>query len=214
MYFGWSGNVELLRQWATQEWGTGSLSNAVWYPSQSLGGILHAYFGKTDYSRWPDSNYPDVQILSVNPNIVRGVWIAVIVTCYAGLLWVARVGAVSVSWIEDALAFATLPLLLPFAHRIVFVVLLWPAMVVAALLLPRNAFSARSKYFLYTAITIFALEPFVPGSRTQRFFQVAGLDFWATCLLSAGLLLAWLDRTLSRGFPVAGGRAMHNAQSM
>ena len=31
----------------------------------------------------------------------------------------------------------------------------------------------------------------------QRLFQVLGVDFWATCLLTAGLLIAWME--LRRG---------------
>jgi predicted negative regulator of RcsB-dependent stress response len=27
----------------------------------------------------------------------------------------------------------------------------------------------------------------------QRLFQVLGVDFWATCILAAGLLIAWME---------------------
>jgi hypothetical protein len=209
LYFGWNGNVSLLHQWAQQEWGTGSLSTAVWYPSQSLGGVLHTYLSETDRSKWPDPNYPNLQVLSVDPVILRALWMTLVVAGYAGLLWVARATSESKHWVVDALAFALLPLLQPFAHRIVFLVLLWPGMVVGALL-SRNAFSAKSRVFLYSAITIFVLTPFVPGSHAQRFLQTAGSDFLATCLLSAGLLTACLnhdrpsgDETNSRRLPLA-----------
>jgi glycosyl transferase family 87 len=193
LYFGWSGNIDLLRQWAVQEWGTGSLSNAVWYPSQSLAGVLQNYFSKTDRSRWPDPNYPDVQLLSVNPVALRVLWIAVVGASYLGLLWLARNGTKTSSWMEHSLAFAMLPLLQPFAHRIVFVDLLWPMLVVTAML-SRKVFSNRSKFFLYGAVAILVLEPFVPGGHAQRFLQIAGSDFLAACFLATGLTIACLEK--------------------
>jgi hypothetical protein len=192
VYFGWSGNADLLHQWVEQEWGTGSLSNAIWYPSQSLGGILNTYLNKTDRSKWPDPNYPDLQLFSVDPAVIRIIWITLVGVAYSTLLWVARRKSDSPSWLTDALAFAALPLLQPFAHRIVFVVLLWPLMVVAAVL-SREGLTARSKYLLYVAATIFVIEPFLPGSKLHRLLEIGGLDFLATSLLAVGLLIACLD---------------------
>lgn len=202
VYFGWSGNLNLLHQWAEQEWGTGSLSNAIWYPSQSLGGILNTYLNKTDRSKWPDPNYPDLQLFSVDPTVLRILWMTLVGIGYSGLLWVARRRSDSSSWLTDALAFAALPLLQPFAHRIVFVVLLWPLMFVAAMLSSDN-FTARSKYLLYIAVTIFATESFLPGSKLHRLLEVGGLDFLATSLLVAGLLVASLNAPSSevQGIP-------------
>ena len=97
---------------------------------------------------------------------------------------------------EHSLAFAMLPLLQPFAHRIVFVDLLWPMLVVAAML-SRNVFSNRSKFFLYGAAAILVLEPFVPGGHAQRFLQIAGSDFLAACLLVTGLTIACLETRTS-----------------
>ncbi len=73
-----------------------------------------------------------------------------------------------------------------------FVVLLWPLMVVAAIL-SREGLTARSKYLLYVAITIFVIEPFLPGSKLHRLLEIGGLDFLATSLLAAGLLIACVD---------------------
>ena len=93
----------------------------------------------------------------------------------------------------DSLAFCALPLLEPFAHRIAFVVLLWPAMVAAALLARKGIPSAWSKAFIYAAATIEAIEVLTPGARMQRLYQILGVDFWATCILAAGLLKAWFE---------------------
>jgi hypothetical protein len=37
------------------------------------------------------------------------------------------------------------------------------------------------------------VEPLIPGAKMQRLFQVLGVDFWATCILTAGLLMAWIE---------------------
>lgn len=42
-YFGWSGNISLLRQWFGQEWNTRGLGEDSWFPSQSLSGVLQRY---------------------------------------------------------------------------------------------------------------------------------------------------------------------------
>jgi hypothetical protein len=93
----------------------------------------------------------------------------------------------------DSLAFCALPVLEPFAHRIAFVVLLWPAMVAAALLARKGVPSAWSKALIYAAATIEAIEVLTPGARMQRLYQILGVDFWATCILAAGLLKAWFE---------------------
>jgi hypothetical protein len=95
--------------------------------------------------------------------------------------------------VMDSLAFCALPVLEPFAHRIAFVVLLWPAMVAAALLARKGIPSAWSKAFICAAATIEAIEALTPGARMQRLYQILGVDFWATCILAAGLLKAWFE---------------------
>jgi hypothetical protein len=94
--------------------------------------------------------------------------------------------------LTDALAFCGLPLLQPFSHRIEFVVVLWPAMVAGALLRPGFP-SAWPRALIYLAVAIEGIQPVIPGATMQRLFQVLGVDFWATCLLTAGLLIAWME---------------------
>jgi hypothetical protein len=192
-YFGWRGNIGLLRQWVAQEWGTGSLRESMWFPSQSLGGVLQRYLTSIDYSQWPDPNYPRTNFVSMDPRIVRGLWVALAAMGYAGLLLLARTTPRRMSLLTDSLAFCALPLLQPFSHRIELVVLLWPAMLAGALLARREAFSLWPQAFLYAAVAIEAIEPLVPGGQAQRLFQAAGVDFWAACFLTAGLLAGWIE---------------------
>jgi hypothetical protein len=186
---GWQRNASLLNEWVRQEWTTGSLETQVWFPSQSLGGVLQRYLSTTDTSKWPDRNYPDVHIVALDPRIVRGLWVGLAGIAYLGLLWIARARLNSPDWLAHSLAFCALPLLQPFAHRIVLVVLLWPAMVTGALLARRESLSSPARYAFYAAIAILALQPLVPGSQNQRLLQMIGVDFWATCLLTLALLI-------------------------
>src|SRR4029077_10596209 len=201
-YFGWSGNIALIRDWTSQERSLSTLTAETWFPGQSLAGILQRYLTVMDYSKWPDHNYVQLHLLHLDPRLVEWIWYALAGCAYLGLLWLARktfesgetespiLGGVLLT---DALAFCALPLLSPFAHRIAFVVLLWPAMVAGALLARPGFPSARAKLLICAAVAIEGIEPLVPGAKMQRLFQVLGVDFWATCILTAGLLLAWSE---------------------
>jgi glycosyl transferase family 87 len=198
-YFGWTDNLHLLREWIAQEWGTGSMATGTWFPSQSLSGVLQRYLTTMDYSKWPDPNYQQINSVHLDPRFVPLIWAPLAACGYLGLLWLARKASRIVTesrplfLLTDALAFCALPLIEPFAHRIAFVVLLWPAMVSGALLARRRFLSKRSKVLIWTAVAIEGIEPLIPGATVQRIFQVLGVDFWATCILSAGLLIAWMD---------------------
>lgn len=210
-YFGWSGNIHLVRDWIVQERSTSSLGAEAWFPGQSLAGILQRYLSIMDYSKWPDRNYVQLQLLHLNPRIVELIWYGLAGAAYLGLLWLAHKtaahGGLESTEVEaptespmlggvllaDALAFCALPLLSPFAHRIAFVVLLLPAMVAGALLARSGFPSARSKLLIWLAVAIETIEPLLSSAKMQRLFQVIGVDFWAACILTAGLLMAWIE---------------------
>jgi Glycosyltransferase family 87 len=197
-YFGWSKNIALIRDWTAQEWSLRGLAAETWFPGQSLAGILQRYLTIMDYSKWPDRNYLQLHLLNLDPRLVEMIWYALAGAAYLGLLWLARQNpknsdAESPTLLTDALAFCALPLLSPFAHRIALVVLLWPAMVAGALLARRGVPSRRAKALIYAAVVIETLEPMFSTAKTQRLFQVIGVDFWAACILTAGLLMAWTE---------------------
>jgi len=197
-YFGWGDNLRLVRQWIAQEWGTGSLGVSTWFPSQSLSGVLQRYLTTMDYSKWPDPNYHQLHLLHMDPRLVT--WISALLAAgaYLGLLWLVRKTPATREsqprlLLSEALAFCALPLLEPVSHRIAFVVLLWPAMVAGLLLTAPGFPSPRSKLLICAAVAIEAVEPLIAGAKAQRLFQVVGVDFWATCILTAGLLRAWME---------------------
>lgn len=197
-YFGWTGNLRLLRDWAAQEWATGSLQVGMWFPHQSLSGILQRYLTLMDYSGWTDRNYVQLHLIHLSPVYIPWIWALLVASAYFGLLWMARQTAETAGnrtpvLVMDSIAFCALPLLEPFAHRIAFVVLLWPAMVAAALLTRKGIPSSWSRAFIYAAATVETIEALTPGARMQRLYQILGLDFWATCLLASGLVVAWFE---------------------
>ncbi|PYU28285.1 MAG: hypothetical protein DMG32_03160 [Acidobacteria bacterium] len=208
-YFGWAGNISLLRQWLGQEWSTSGLGEDSWFPSQSLSGVLQRYLTIMDYSKWPDPNYLQVHFLHLDPRFVFWTWFVLAGGAYVGLLWLARATPTALEsqprlLLSEALAFCALPLVEPFAHRIAFVVLLWPAMVAGVLLAWPGFPSPRSKLLICAAVAVEAVEPLIPGAKAQRLFQVLGVDFWATCILTAGLLIAWMEWRRMQGAKQSG----------
>ena len=192
-YFGWGGNETLLRQWASQEFGTQFGAAQVWFPSQSLRGVLMRYLVEIDYSKLPDPNYRTVNLLALDPRSVRLLWLALATAGYVALLVLARNRAQSPGYTEHGLAFCALALLEPITHRIVLVVLLWPGMVAGAALATKGDLPRWARATLYAAVCLLALQPLVPGAASQRLFQVLGVDFLATCLVAAALAGASLQ---------------------
>jgi hypothetical protein len=141
----------------------------------------------------------------MDPRFVPLIWAPLAACAYLALLWLARKSSTALAesrpplLLTEALAFCALPLIEPFAHRIAFVVLLWSAMVSGALLARTGFPSLRSKILIWTAVAIEGVEPLIPGARIQRLFQVLGVDFWATCILAAGLLIAWTEWRRAEG---------------
>lgn len=182
-YFGFNGNLDLLSQWTHQEFTTQTGQAEIWFPSQSLRGVLMRYLTVIDYSQVPDSNYPLVHVVSINAASVRLLWLLLAAASYAGLLALsARYKRVAFG-VMEGLAFTALILLQPFSQKYALVVLLWPAMVAG-----RLVEKSRVGGLLYAAITLTLVQPLIYGSAAQRLLQVLGLDFLATALLAAFLI--------------------------
>jgi hypothetical protein len=128
-YFGVGGNVRLVREWFNQEFATQSGQEEIWFPSQSLRGVLMRYLTAIDYSHLPDSNYRLVNVVAVNPRFVRMYWLATSVIIYSAFIWWVSSRRRLDGWIDVGLAFCLLSLLEPFTQKYAMVVLLWPAIV-------------------------------------------------------------------------------------
>ncbi len=186
-YFGFRGNLNLLGQWFSQEWQTQLGSSEVWFPNQSLRGVLMRYLTVIDYSQVPDSNYQQIHFAALDPELVRAVWLIVAAVAYIGLLGIAARRRHTQGWLEHGLAFCFLALLEPFTQKYALAVLLWPALIAGCLLTKR---SVRVLIYISTALVL--IQPFTPGSAAQRLLQVLGFDFAAVVLLTVAVLVACL----------------------
>ena len=197
LYFGFAGNLDLLVQWFRQEFSTQTGQAEIWFPSQSLRGVLMRYLTVIDYSQVPDSRYALVHVAAISPATVLLLWMALAGLLYAGLLAIAAERKIRsrVFGLVEAIAFAGLILLQPFSQKYTLVVLLWPAMV-AARLVEGN----RARILLLAAALIAVIQPLVYGAAAQRLLQVLGLDFLVTALLAAFLVVSTLRRTNSRSY--------------
>jgi hypothetical protein len=183
VYFGLSGNFGLLAQWFAQESHTQLSESEIWFPNQSLRGVLMRYLTVIDYSQAPDSNYPVINIAAMDPATVRFLWIALAGGIYIAFLFLANRRRESDGWLDHGLAFCLLALLEPFTQKYALVVLLWPAMVAAGLVK-----KLQPRILIYGAIVLVLIQPLAPGATAQRFLQTLGMDFAAALLLTIALL--------------------------
>jgi hypothetical protein len=191
-YFGAAGNVRLVHQWFTQEFHTQLNENEIWFPNQSLRGVLMRYLTVVDYSQVPDTNYPQVNLTALKPTTVRSLWIILAGTIYIGFLFHATSRRGEPGLVDHALAFCLLALLEPFTQKYALAVLLWPALVSADFLK-----DGRTRILVYGAAVLALIQPLAPGANAQRLLQTLGLDFAAACLLTAGILSAQRTRSVA-----------------
>ena len=179
LYFGLGGNFRLLQQWFAQEAHTQLSESEIWFPNQSLRGVLMRYLTVIDYSQVPDSNYPKVNISSVDPSLVRLIWFGISGVVYIGFLWLANRRRNLPDWLDQALALCLVATLEPFTQKYALVILLWPAIVLAT-----RTWKPSQQVLIYCAMVLAVIQPLTPGANAQRLLQVLGLDFVAAALLT------------------------------
>ena len=188
LYFGLTGNLQLLGQWFKQEFHTQMSENEIWFPNQSLRGVLMRYLTTVDYSQVPDANYPQVNIANVSSATVRLIWIVIAGILYAGFLAMQIRRRVDNRFLDIGLAFCLVALLEPFTQKYALALLLWPALAAVGLMARR-----RTRILIYGATTLALIQPLAPGASTQRLLQVLGLDFAVASLLAVAIFIS-LDR--------------------
>lgn len=187
LYFGFEGNLNLMAEWTRQEFATQTGQSEIWFPSQSLRGVLMRYLTVIDYSQVPDSNYRLVNVAAFDPGFVRWLWMILAGAGYAGLLALTARTRKHSSLLPEALAFTTLILFQPFSQKYALVVLLWPAMAAA-----RTSVNRWKRGVLFAAAGLAVVQPLVSGAAAQRLMQVLGFDFLVTALLAAFLtIILW-----------------------
>ena len=197
LYFGLSGNFDLLKQWYAQESQTQLGKSEIWFPNQSLRGVMMRYLTVIDYSHVPDSNYAAVNITAMDPATVRLLWLTMAGAIYAGFLLLAYRRRKSNGWLDHGLAFCVLALLEPYTQKYALVILLWPAIAVAGSMNNRPV-----RILMYCATVLVLIQPLVPGATAQRLMQVLGFDFGAALLLTVAIGAAAVESVahgISRG---------------
>jgi hypothetical protein len=184
LYFGVRGNAALMAQWFRQEFSTQTGEEEIWFPSQSLRGVMMRYLTQVDYSTMPDANYPPVNIARLDPGRVRLLWFVAAGAAYACFLAVVywRKPSLPLAW--EALGFCLVGLLQPFTQKYALVILLLPAIVAVRIRKP-----PLSRLLLYAGIVVVLIQPLIAGASGQRLMQALGLDFAATVLLTCALTL-------------------------
>ncbi len=188
LYFGFGSNFKLLGQWFSQESHTQLSEAEIWFPNQSLRGVLMRYLTVIDYSLVPDSNYAHVNIAAWEPAVVRLIWIAIAAVTYAGFLWLANQRRFEPDWAGKALAFCLIAILEPFTQKYALAILLWPAVILAS-----GEWKPKYSVLLYSATILALLQPLIPGANAQRLLQVLGLDFVAAVLITITFAAACLE---------------------
>jgi hypothetical protein len=183
LWFGVGGNANLLGQWFSQEFSTQLGQSEIWFPNQSLRGVLMRYFTVVDYSQLPDSNYPQIHMVAADPTLIRNIWALLAGAVYLGLLVTAyRHRHRSDDMLVHGLAFCLLALLQPFTQKYALVVLLWPALMAGQLVRHRTA-----RILIYMSVALILVQPLAPGAAIQRMLQVLGFDFAAATLLAMAM---------------------------
>src|SRR5207244_1321573 len=108
VFIGFNRNADLLREWAQQEISIQLGDTEIWFPNQSLRGVMMRYLTYVDYTRVPDHNYPLVNFADFNPYAVAVLWRVAVATIYLLFLAICRWRADD-HWKYDALAFCLVP---------------------------------------------------------------------------------------------------------
>lgn len=185
LYFGFAENLDLLGQWFNQEFRTQLGESEIWFPNQSLRGVLMRYLTVIDYVSLPDPNYVQVNVVAMDSAMVRLLWILLAAGLYVGFLVLVHRRRDPDAWLDHALAFCLLALLQPFTQKYALVVLLWPAILAAGLME-----KTVHRILIISAAALVVIQPLVPGATAQRLLQVLGMDFAAVLLLTIVMALS------------------------
>lgn len=203
IYFGFGGNLRLLRNWydhviADQEFH--ELNGPI---NLSLKGQLVRYLTEVEY--WKrvdgDTNYPAVNLISIPRASANLLWAAMAPALFVAglaLIWRRRGSGSGIEVPLELGLMVSLALMVgPLTSKIYFIGLCWPAAALAHYAFSgAGPLSRKVKVILISLAAINAALPLLPGSQVQRLLLVLGVDFWVNSLILA--LLAFALSTGSR----------------
>ncbi len=199
LHLGWPEYTLRLERWFAQESEIVAGATAIWFPSQSLLGVMSRYLTDIPYEELPDANYPEINFAALDPDGVYFAWAVLVVLLYGLWLWWAAREIRRQPLAMLGVGFCLLVIVQPYSQRqITLVVLLFPALVagLAWLKLPRV-----SRILMVAAAGLAVLPQALPSG--QRWLQVLGLD--AVVALLVGGALAQLVRQSPIGPPLTAG---------
>ncbi len=204
IYFGWPEYVRRLEAWFHQESHIVADATAIWFPSQSLLGLMSRYFTDVPYERLPDPNYPEINLLALDPAHVYAAWVVVVALLYGLLLWWSARNMARAALGMHGLAVCALVLLEPYSQsEIALVVLVLPAVVAGC---EWKRLPTWGRGLLYSAAGLAVLKQLF--QHHHRWFGVLGLDSAVTLLLGGAMV------ALVRQSPVGPGASAPDRSTM
>ena len=185
-----------MRAWWGQESSIVADSAPLIGPTHSLLGVLTRHLTEVDPAIWPDSNYPSVNWLDLQPRHVWALWLVLVGAGGLGMLFLIRRTPPERLLELHGVAFCAIALCQPYATKVHLVILIWPALVAFADIAggPPTARALRWGSLLLPAFL--ALNP---GREWVRFGDVAGMYVLPSIFLGAALTVSILRSERTRG---------------
>ncbi|MEW6129887.1 MAG: glycosyltransferase family 87 protein [Acidobacteriota bacterium] len=211
LYFGFSRNNELFRQWFSHVAVNQEFHEANGPINLSLKGQLRRYFSDIDYGRRVDGDtrYPAVNLLSISPSTLDKYWmgISLFLIILAGYLFQKRMPDSiqqeginlkgNLYLLETGIFISLLLLIGPLTSKIYFIALLLPVFALAAAQFAEQSKSVVTRNILIIISLLNFVLPLLPGRSLQRWLLVIGVDFYINMLVLMGLLYTlWLPAKL------------------
>src|SRR5205085_6055741 len=106
-----------LKQWYTQESSAGVAGHEVWYPSQSLRGVLFRYVTNEAKPVVSGVQYPVIQFADIPVPVVAEFWLAISGLIYAWTMWRSYRDGLREAPLWDAATLVIFSILQPFSHK-------------------------------------------------------------------------------------------------
>jgi len=212
IYFGFSGNNQLLRAWYGHVIESQTFHEENGPINLSLKGELRRYLSPVDYSQRVDGDirYPNVNVLDASPETTEQFWMAIAATIFVAVLvlimWRSVPNRDSEAKPQRKLISLELGLMIclallvgPLTSKIYFIALLWPAACLADFAATRNHQAGGRNVFriLATVAVLNVVLPLLPGRSVQRCLLVVGADFYVNLLMMGTLAYALVIQSRS-----------------
>jgi hypothetical protein len=178
----------LLQDWSRQEFANHVGLCDIWYPSQSLRGVLLRFFASPGRTLPYHSEFPDVHVLTLPPGLLIMIWIVV---SAAAFLYVTRriwlsTGVERTQW--DLCYFVVFSALQPFCNWSSLISLTPAVLMASHICSKKEPENQLNRTFFTITVALCGLEYIASLSRgSTRLFEALGLHFAIMLSLAACL---------------------------